>query len=195
MHQGAPPQSRPMMTIQESVMTCIRKYADFSGRATRAEYWWWVLATTLVSFALSAIDSFISALAGLYVYSPLSTVFGLAILLPGLAVTARRLHDTGKSGWWQLVWVAIGVLGTVPLIVGVAIFVIKGFTGADDWAFSQWEIDSTGVAALVTGILVSLIIWLAITVWWIVWMARQGQPGPNHYGPDPRAWDDEAVVQ
>ena len=88
MQPGAVPQTRPMMTIQESVKTCIRKYADFTGRATRAEYWWWVLATTIVGFALSAVDGFINSFTGPYsLQSPESAIFGLAILLPDLAVT------------------------------------------------------------------------------------------------------------
>ena len=124
---AAVPQSKPMMTIQESVKTCIRKYADFSGRATRAEYWWWVLATTIVSFMISGVDTFIRSVAGWEIYSPFQSLFGLAILLPGLAVTCRRLHDIGKTGWWQLVWYAIGFLGVIPLIVGVIIFVVSGF--------------------------------------------------------------------
>ena len=87
MQPGAVPQPKPMMTIQESVRTCIRKYADFSGRATRAEFWWWVLATTVVAFAFGAVDGFINSFTGPYSFSPLSTIFGLAVLLPDLAVT------------------------------------------------------------------------------------------------------------
>ena len=196
MEQSSMSQARPMMTIQESVRVCIRKYADFSGRATRAEYWWWVLATLIVSFALGAIDGFVNSISGYRAFSPFSVVFGIAILLPDLAVTCRRLHDIGRTGWWQLVWLAIGVLGAIPLIVGVVVFVISGFAStADDWGFSDWQVDSTGIVALVIGILVSLLTWLAITIWWIIWMVRQGQLGANRFGPDPRSWDGEAGVQ
>ncbi len=184
------PQSRPMMTIQESVMTCLRKYADFSGRATRAEYWWWVLATIIVSFAVGAVDGFIGSLTGDYIYSPLSALFGLAVLLPDLAVTCRRLHDIGRSGWWQLAWFIIGFLGAIPLIVGIIVFVISGFSGSGDWKFgSNWELDVGGLVTLLVGIALSVIIWLGLAIWWLVWMVKQGQAGPNHYGPDPRAWD------
>ncbi len=190
MAPGTP--SKPMMTIQESVKTCIRKYADFTGRATRAEYWWWVLATTIVSLAISAIDSFVSAVSGAYFYSPFSTIYSLAILLPNLAVTARRLHDTGKSGWWQLVWFAIAILAVIPVIVGVLVGLSGLLTGGADWG-EWWAAISW--APIVVGILVTLLVWIGLLAWWLVWMVKQGRPGPNHYGPDPRAWDGEAVIQ
>lgn len=195
MQQSSMPQPRPMMTIQESVKTCIRKYADFSGRATRAEYWWWVLATLIVSFALGAIDGFVNSISGYRAFSPFSVVFGIAVLLPDLAVTCRRLHDIGKSGWWQLAWFVLGFLGAIPLIVGVIVFVVSGFAGGDGWARGNWEVGSAGIIALVVGILVSLLVWLALVVWWLVWLARQGQAGPNRFGPDPRAWDDDTGVE
>lgn len=192
MQQSAIPQSKPAMTIQESVKTCIQKYADFSGRASRAEFWWWVLATALVSMALSAVDSFINAASAVYFFSPLSSIFGLAILLPNLAVTARRLHDIGKTGWWQLVWFAVATLAIVPAIVGVAAGLAVLFSGGQGWN-NWWE----GVSwiPILLGLLVALIIWLGLSIWWLVWMVRQGQAGSNRYGPDPRAWDDSAGYQ
>ena len=191
MQQGAFPQTRPMMTIQESVKTCIRKYADFSGRATRAEFWWWLLATTLTSLAISAVDSFVGAISNAYFYSPLSTIFALAVLLPDLAVTARRLHDTGKSGWWQLVWVVVAILAVAPAVVGVVAGLAGLFSAGQDW--DNWWANVSWLP-IVAGIIVTLLIWIGIFVWWLVWMVKQGQSGPNHYGPDPRAWDDEAVA-
>ena len=181
--------TRPMMTIQESVKTCIRKYADFSGRATRAEYWWWVLATTVAGFAIGAIDGFINSVTGPYSFSPLSAIFGLAVLLPDLAVTARRLHDTGRSGWWQLVWFVVAVLGAIPLVIGVAATIISAMSGDSWWGHPSFWIP------VIIGAAVSFLIWLGIFIWWIVWMVQQGQPGPNHYGPDPRAWDEAVAGQ
>lgn len=192
MQPGAVPRSKPMMTIQESVKTCVRKYADFSGRATRAEFWWWVLATTVVGFAIGAVDGFINSITGPYSFSPLSAIFGLAILLPDLAVTARRLHDIGKSGWWQLVWLAVGVLAIVPAIVGVVTGLAGLFSGAPDW--DNWWANVSWIP-IVVGVLVTVVIWIGLFVWWLVWMVTQGRPGPNYYGPDPRAWDDEEDVQ
>ena len=109
-------QTKPMMTFPNAVKTCLRKYCDFSGRATRAEYWWWVLAVVIGSSIFTAVDSSIASFSG-QGYTPFATIFSLAIILPGLAVTARRLHDIGKRGWWQLAWVAISLLALIPIVV------------------------------------------------------------------------------
>jgi len=80
-----------------SVKTCFQKYADFTGRAARPEFWWFVLFQFVVLVVLS------------FVSQTLSSIASLAMLVPGLAVGARRLHDIGKSGWLQL-------LGLIPII-------------------------------------------------------------------------------
>jgi uncharacterized membrane protein YhaH (DUF805 family) len=95
------------MTFQDSIKVCFSKYADFSGRAVRSEYWWFALFIVLVSLALSMFSNTLSAL------------FSLATLLPSIAAAARRLHDTGRSGWWQLV-ALIPVIGLIVLIVFLA---------------------------------------------------------------------------
>ena len=196
-----------MMTIQDSIKQCLRKYADFSGRATRAEYWWWVLATIIASAIVGAIDSSIVSFAGGYkagyTFSPLGTIFGLAVLLPDLAVTARRLHDIGKTGWWQLVWFATAVIAWIPFIIGLIVLLVGIFGGmGGDWYsyapmgeehFSEGR--SFGVSfdvlvPLIIGLVISLLITLVIVIWAIVWLARQGQTGPNRFGPDPRALDE-----
>jgi uncharacterized membrane protein YhaH (DUF805 family) len=92
------------MTFGESISTCFSKYADFNGRAARPEYWWWVLFTFLASAATGIVSEAVSG------------IFSLAVLLPSLAVGARRLHDTDRSGWWLLLWV-IPILGWIVLIV------------------------------------------------------------------------------
>lgn len=94
-----------------------QNYANFSGRANRGEYWWWVLATMLIGFGLGIVDSaFFGFEANV---SPLSSLWSLATLIPSLAVGARRLHDIDKSGWWQLIWL-IPIVGWILLIVWFA---------------------------------------------------------------------------
>ncbi|RTL21703.1 MAG: DUF805 domain-containing protein [Burkholderiales bacterium] len=95
------------MTFQESIRVCFNKYADFSGRASRSEYWWFFLFSILASLVAGAIG---------YVAS---TIVFLGLLLPSLAAATRRLHDTGKSGWWQLVGL-IPVVGFIVLVVLLA---------------------------------------------------------------------------
>ena len=91
------------MTFAESIRTCFTKYADFNGTASRPEFWWFMLFIYLVAAALSLLSTTLSGL------------FYLAVLLPTLAVGARRLHDTGRSGWWQLLYIV--PFGVIVLIV------------------------------------------------------------------------------
>jgi uncharacterized membrane protein YhaH (DUF805 family) len=92
------------MTFGESISTCFTKYAAFTGRASRSEYWWWFLFTFLASAATGIVSESLSAL------------FSLGVLLPSLAVGARRLHDTDRSGWFLLLWI-IPLIGWIILIV------------------------------------------------------------------------------
>ena len=103
------------MPFPDAVKTCFSKYADFTGRAGRSEFWWWVLFTFLLGIVASIIDAVLgtrsSSGTGL-----VESLANLAVLLPSIAVGARRLHDTGRSGWWQLLWFAICV-GWIFLII------------------------------------------------------------------------------
>ena len=116
------------MSFKEAIVTCFRKYADFSGRARRSEYWWFTLFNYLVSMALGLVAMelpFFSVISGLY---------SLAILIPGLAVCWRRFHDIGKSG-------ACYFLIFIPLVGPILL---------------------------------------------LVWFCKNGQSGPNRFGPDPK---------
>jgi uncharacterized membrane protein YhaH (DUF805 family) len=89
------------MGIQEAVLTCLTKYVDFEGRATRSECWWWALFVVAVWVILWIMGgAILGADSGA---GPVSGgLFCLAAFLPGLAVAARRLHDTDRSAWWLL---------------------------------------------------------------------------------------------
>ncbi|MEU8519970.1 DUF805 domain-containing protein [Streptomyces sp. NBC_01216] len=87
----------------------LKKYAVFSGRARRKEFWMFVLFSFIASVVLSIVDSAIGM-------QLLGTIYFLAILIPSLAVTARRLHDTGRSGWWMLIGL-IPLVGFIVLVV------------------------------------------------------------------------------
>jgi uncharacterized membrane protein YhaH (DUF805 family) len=85
------------MDFKQAVMTALQKYVDFSGRATRPEFWWFFLFQIVIFIVTSMIHPILYAIAA------------LGLLLPGLGVGVRRLHDIGKSGWWLL-------LGFVPIV-------------------------------------------------------------------------------
>ena len=95
------------MTFLAATQTCVAKYAEFNGRATRAEYWWFVLAVLIGSAAASVISP------------ELWAVFSIAALLPMIAVGTRRLHDTQRSGWWQLL--ALVPFGVIVLAILLAL--------------------------------------------------------------------------
>jgi uncharacterized membrane protein YhaH (DUF805 family) len=102
------------MSFADAVRTCLNKYADFSGRARRSEYWWFFLFNVLVSIVASIIDAIIGTRSGNF--GLVEGIAGLALLLPGLAVGARRLHDTTRSGWWLLIGL-IPIIGAIILII------------------------------------------------------------------------------
>ena len=185
------------MTLGGAITTCLRKYAVFSGRATRAEFWWWVLAVVIVSIALGMVDAVIEALSGWDGFSLLSGIFSLAVLLPNLAVTVRRLHDIGKTGWWVLVWIVAGI-GPWLVLAGLVLVAVFGSLAAAGSAPGPVEAIGdlvTGLALVlalvlvlaILGLIFAILVSLAIVIWQIVWLARPGEAGANRYGPDPRA--------
>ncbi|TIC87513.1 DUF805 domain-containing protein [Nocardioides sp. GY 10113] len=103
------------MTFIEAVQVCLAKYVDFTGRAPRSEYWWFFVFNLLVSMGATTVDQIIGG-------DVVAALAALALLLPGLAVAVRRLHDTGRSGWWVLI-VLVPIAGWIVLIV---FFVLPG---------------------------------------------------------------------
>lgn len=102
------------MTFQESIRVCFSKYADFSGRASRSEYWWFMLFIVLAGVGASMLGSTVAAL------------FSLGTLLPSIAAATRRLHDTDRSGWWQLICL-VPLVGVIVLLV----FLVQAGKGDD----------------------------------------------------------------
>jgi len=146
------------MTFEQSIKTCFKKYAVFSGRASRSEYWWWVLFIILAGSVVEIFDAVIF----LDEWGPVSTLFWLVILLPDICVTFRRLHDFDRTGWWVLYW---------PLIM-VAVVLL----------FALYEVttDNSGGFRFFLGIIICII-------WQIVWFATKGTQGDNRFGSDPLA--------
>ncbi len=84
----------------------LENYATFSGRATRPEYWWFFLANLILSVVLVFLTF-------------IGNIYSLAVIVPGIAAAMRRLHDTGRSGWWLLL-VLIPIIGWIIVVVGLA---------------------------------------------------------------------------
>ncbi len=141
----------------------LEKYADFTGRAPRAEYWWYTLAIVIVSLVLTIVES-IAGLRGMIfgVYGPLTALFWLATIVPGIAVGVRRLHDTNRSGWWLLLFVPylITMIMTARAAAAGNLAAIGGF----------------GLLSLVG---------LGLSIVLLVFMVLPGTPGDNRYGPNP----------
>lgn len=87
----------------------LKNYATFDGRATRSEYWYFILFNIIISIVLSIIDEIATG-------GVLGIIYCLAVLIPFIAVATRRLHDINKSGWWQLI-------GLIPLIGAIVLLV------------------------------------------------------------------------
>jgi uncharacterized membrane protein YhaH (DUF805 family) len=91
------------MNFIDALQSCFVKYANFKGAASRSEFWWWFVFTLIVTATFEALSHSLAA------------VFSFATFLPSIAVTARRLHDVDRSGWWQLLYL-LPVIGWVVLI-------------------------------------------------------------------------------
>jgi len=105
-----------MVGFGEAIRRAIRSYATFSGRATRAENWWWLLFIVLSGIVLGVVDN-LTDTKGMFGDSGLlGQLFEIAVLVPSLALGARRLHDINKTGWWLLLLFVL-VIGWIVLII------------------------------------------------------------------------------
>ena len=112
------------MDFKQSILRCVRdKYADFNGRASRPEFWWFALFCFLVGSAFQVLR-----------LEMIGMLANLALLLPSLAVGARRLHDMGKSGWFQLVWL-VPFIGWALMIY----WLVQPSAGPNAWGIGPAE--------------------------------------------------------
>ena len=110
-----------MISFTSAVKLGFQRYFDFSGRSTRAEFWWWVLFGFLAAVVLTIVDNILGTNGEYGGTGVITGLWQLATLIPGLAVTVRRLHDINKSGWWLL----LGLLSwlIIPFIVLLVWFI------------------------------------------------------------------------
>lgn len=134
----------------EAIRVCFTNYVTFSGRASRSEFWFFMLFTWLGSFAVELLTGQSGIASG---------IFSLVTLLPTLAVSVRRLHDTDRTGWWMcggLVIIAV----SIPLFI---LFVAQGLSP-------------------ILGPTIISLAWLAYSIVLIVFFCQRGTPGANRFG-------------
>ena len=107
----------------------LKKYAVFDGRARRKEYWFFVLFNIIFALVLAFIDGMVGTFNPESGYGVLSGIYGLAVFIPGIAVSIRRLHDTDRSGWWILICL-IPLIGAIWLLI---LFVLDGTAGQNQY--------------------------------------------------------------
>jgi uncharacterized membrane protein YhaH (DUF805 family) len=120
-----PPVGNPLIGYWKKVV--LENYANFNGRARRAEFWWYFLANLIISIVFNVLAAAASF------FAILSLIYALAVLIPGLAVGVRRLHDTGRSGWWLL----IALIPIVGIIVLIVFFAQDTTPGVNDYGMSE----------------------------------------------------------
>ena len=162
-----------MMTPVDWAKRPVEKYATFTGRASRPEYWWYTLALIVAYVVIGVVESMVGLNQMAGPYGLLSLLLMLATLVPSLAVSVRRLHDTNRSGWWLLI-------ALVPYCL-MAIAGVMALSGG-------------GPLTLMAMVGVISIIALIGAVVLLVFMVLPGTPGDNSYGSPPASNGDGVVA-
>ena len=145
------------------------KYAMFNGRARRKEYWFFVLFNILASIALGIVDTITGTFNDEMGVGLLGGIYWLAVLIPAIAVAVRRLHDTGRRGWWLLL--------PVP-------FVTVGYTVAPD-LFEQVVAGDAASFRLFVLLFFNNLIYMVMLAVVVIFLALPGRPDANRFGPPP----------
>ena len=153
------------MNFMDAVKICLRKYFTFRGRAQRSEYWWFYLFTIIVALFAAIIDGSIYGWDDTDA-APVGVTTSLALFIPSLSAAWRRLHDTGRSGWW------IGG--------GILAFVVFGFA----IVLARVSFIGSGTESLLIGVF-GIVFFIAIIVYLItllIFLCQDSDPGDNVYG-------------
>ena len=179
---GAVPLNNPYYgcPFSEAFLRFWQKYTVFRGRASRSEFWWWTLAAVIINALLSLLGDVTDGRLDF-----LTSLWNLAIVVPGLALAVRRLHDTNKPGWWVAVFCGMMTLGLLIMIVGggAALYGAIGAIGHNyDYGYGY------GYEALATGgfgaLAIGGLIMLASAVTGIVFMALPSKPEGARFDDD-----------
>ena len=170
-------------TIGEAFIRFWKKYATFKGRASRGEFWWWVLCTFIIQIAFAVIFAVLGAIIDSNtangMRSFVNTIWALATIVPSLALSVRRLHDTNKAGTTLVILYAIDFIGGVLLSVGLVM------TGLGAISVIGGGSSSTGVAGILL-LIIGFIACLATSIVLIVLMAKKTDPAGARFD-DPAA--------
>ena len=118
------------MNFAQAITSGFQHYVTFAGRASRSEYWYWVLFTIIGGIVTFILDRAVFPESDL---SPLNAIFNLVCFLPSLAIGVRRLHDIGRTGWWLLL--ALTIIGVIVLLVWAC---QKGDAGPNQYGPDPW---------------------------------------------------------
>ncbi|MDJ0858904.1 MAG: DUF805 domain-containing protein [Dinoroseobacter sp.] len=175
------------MSFSQAIKTCFGKFATFSGRASRSEYWWFFLFLVLLSIVTGLIDGlFFTTVTEVVTETgtatvavsnqPVQSIAGAVVFLPHLAVAWRRMHDSGRSGLFALfpLLLLIGALAVLVFGIGIADLFASG--GRMDILFTRLTL------LLLVPTLLILIISPLLMLWWLT---RPGDAVENAYGPVP----------
>jgi uncharacterized membrane protein YhaH (DUF805 family) len=123
------------MSFTDAIRSVFSQYVGFTGRARRSEFWYWTLLQIIVGIVASILDRAVFDRNN----AAFSVIVGLGLLLPSLAVAVRRLHDSGRTGWWLLIGL-IPVIGTIILIV----FYVQDSQGDNKYGPSPKTVSAAG---------------------------------------------------
>ena len=153
----------------------MRRYFEFGGRSSRSEFWFFVLFYIIIIVLAAVLDAVIFGSQG--GIGILYGIVALAHLVPAIAVSVRRLHDTDRTGWWVLVFFL------APIIVAVITMGVLG--GSLAFMMSGNTDVFAGMATMGLGLLIIALVDIVILIVAIVFYATPGTPGPNRFGPPP----------
>ena len=174
----APIRELPQMSFIDAIKTCFAKYADFSGRARRSEFWWWILFMSLCSMVMSSL----CVTFGMKALLIGSTLLSVALLCPLLAVQTRRLHDTGRSGWIVLItaiFYAVYMASYVKLLWPIMDKLQSDPLGASEAL--QESMGSLSIALSLCGLAYSVLMLVLF-----IFNLQDSHREENKYGPSPK---------
>lgn len=162
----------------------IKKYSTFTGRARRKEFWMFVLMNLIFGTVAKLLDEVLGLNlpgSGFMDGGIINLLYSLFVIVPTLALTVRRFHDIGKSGWVYFRFVLAAILVTIVWVAMILVKAIKSGMSLD-----PEDMDLATMGQFLVPTMIYGVVMLGIGVWSLVLMVRDSQPGENKYGPNPK---------